>query len=112
MVKTVLFFTLILSFNYGQSPDTTGEANPWENPLFVQAQEGGLHSLGMKEYPTYFKLLYRSIGTKEGRAALSRYDAARMDREYDRSKSFHGWTVSCSMVTGLIVIMFYIEKLF
>lgn len=112
MVRYTVILASIVTIGLGQPADSSATEKPWDTPVFVKGQTQGIHSLAMKEYPVYLKLVYQTVRNREGRNYLAQRDAEKTDNEFNRSHRFHGWTVSCAMVTGLIVTMFYIEKLF
>lgn len=117
MVARQLFPLIIVliywpSMSWGQDSTHVEEIDPCQHEIIVLAQKEGLRHVPVKKIPVFVWQSVKCRKTQNGKQMLKALEKKQLDKDYERTKSFHGWTITCASTTALVVTMFYLEYIF
>jgi len=87
------------------------EDNACDSDLITRARREGMRSIKVKEMPRYFKDLWKCRKEENGKNTLKQIRDKTVEKDYERSRRFTGFTATCAYCTAMTVSIFYIYKI-
>ncbi len=111
MVRYLLLVTILLSVTISQTREEKEKNKPCNSTLIIQAKKDGMRSIKRKEIPQYLMDLWKCRKMKKGKITLKRINDKTLEKDFEKSEKFTGFTATLAYCTTMTVIIFYIFKL-
>ena len=95
-----------------QESDSLDAKEPCESKYIAKAQKEGLRSLSLREIPFYYYAVYQCRRNGVNPMVAREIDRKQLEKDYQNAKQFRGWTSSFTYCVSMVVILFYVEKMF
>jgi UTP-glucose-1-phosphate uridylyltransferase len=109
MVNVIKVF--IFSFTVLLAQDVVKD-NTCNSDLIKRAKKEGMRSINVNEMPQYFMDLWNCRKEENGKKTLKRINDKTLEKDFEHSEKFTGFTATCAYCTTAIVFIFYIYKIF
>ena len=96
----------------GQDSTQTQKNDPSQYKVIELAQKEGLRNVPLHKLPLFIWQSFNCRKTEKGKQMLKSLEKKQIDEDFESTKSFRGWTVTCASATALAVTMFYLEYIF
>jgi len=107
-----LMGTVVFSVLSAQESDSLTVKEPCESKYIAKAQKEGLRSLSLREIPFYYYSAYQCRRNGADPDVVREIDRKQLDEDYRNAKQFRGWTSSFTYCVSVVVILFYVERMF
>lgn len=85
--------------------------NACNSDLIKRAKKEGMRSIRLNEMPQYFIELWNCRKEENGKITLKRINDKTVDKDYEHSEKFTGFTATCAYCATTTVFIFYIFKI-
>ncbi len=105
-VIKVLIFSFALLFAQDVVKDDACNSD-----LVKRAKKEGMRSINVNEMPRYFIDIWKCRKEENGKKTLKRINDKTVQKDFEHSEEFTGFTATCAYCTTAFVFIFYIYKI-